>query len=63
MFIRRDRRGADRFMVLRVALFFLAAGVWVGGLLAGNDTATGVAILIVLAALGVGLLARRRPRE
>lgn len=63
MFIRRDRKGAGRFLLWRVALFFLAAGVWLGGVLAENETATGLAILILLAAVVLGFVGRRREEE
>lgn len=59
-FIRRDRRGVHRLTPWRVALVFLAAGVWVGGFLAENYLATGVAIVIVVAAILLGFVGRER---
>lgn len=60
MRIRRDRRGFNPYTWVRVALFFLAAGVWLGGAAAGNQVATGVAIGILLAAVVLGVVGRRR---
>jgi hypothetical protein len=60
MFIRRDGNGFNRFTWLRVALFFLAAGIWLGGALSGNDLATGAAIVVLLAAVVLGRVGARK---
>lgn len=62
MFIRRDRKGYDRFTWLRVALLFLAAGTWLGGVLSGNGFATGAAIVILLVAVLFGRIGRGTDR-
>ena len=56
--IRRSRptRG---FTVLRVALFFLAAGLWLAGVRIGNDLITAVAIGIAVIAMLFSLIVRR----
>lgn len=60
MFVRRDRKGVNRFTPWRAALLFLAAGVWLGGVLTENSVATAVAIGILLVALLLGPLGRAR---
>jgi hypothetical protein len=57
--IRRDRRGSGRFLVLRVGLFFLAAGVWLAGVRTGRSWVTGAAIVILLPAVLLGFLGRK----
>lgn len=61
MFVRRDRRGPHRFVMWQVGLFFLAAGVWVAGLVSGRSGITGLAIGILLVALVLGMVGRRWP--
>ena len=63
IFIRRDRPASARMIGLRVGLFFLAAGLWLAGVVVENDAITGVAILVALIALGLGLLGREKPAE
>lgn len=58
MFIRRNRDGINRFTWLRVALFFLAAGTWLGGVISGNGLATGAAIVVLLVAVLLGRIGR-----
>lgn len=60
MFIRRDRRPANRLTPWRVALVFLAAGIWLGGVLTENHLATGAAIVVLLAAIALGYVGRER---
>lgn len=59
MFIRRDGGGRDRFTALRIALIFLAAGVWLGGVITGREIITGAAILILVVALVLQMVGRR----
>lgn len=63
MFLRRDRRSVHRLVFWQVGLFFLAAGVWLGGVVAENRVATGAAIVIALAAIVLGMVGRRGARE
>lgn len=64
MFLRRDRRGDHRFTLWQVGLFFLAAGIWIGGLIAEIPSVTAVAILILAVAMILGIVGRRgRDRE
>jgi hypothetical protein len=53
MFNRRDG-GAHRHTWLRVSIFFLAAGLWLAGVITGNTWLTGAAIGI----LAIGVLLR-----
>lgn len=59
MFLRRDRRPGGRFTLWQVGLFFLAAGVWLGAVIAGRPGITPVAIGIAVAAVLLGALGRR----
>jgi len=59
MFVRRDRTGPDRYVNWKVGLFFLAAGVWLGGVIAENSFATGASILIAAVTMLLGVLGRR----
>jgi hypothetical protein len=59
MFVRRDRTGPHRYTAWQVGLFFLAAGVWLGGVVADNSFAIGASILIAAVAMLLGLLGRR----
>jgi len=62
MFIRRSRgREPDPPGVLswRLGLFFLAAGVWLAGVVIGDDRVTGAAIVILLVAVVIRLFGRR----
>lgn len=59
MFLRRDGRDPDRYSWIRIGLIFLAAGVWIGGVITGRQLITGLAIVIVLAALVLQIIGRR----
>ena len=63
MFLRRDRRGRRRFVNWQVGLFFLAAGVWLGGVLAGRPGVTLVAIGLAVVAVLLGAAGRRGGEE
>lgn len=58
MFHRR-RGGYNRYTPWRVGLIFLAAGVWLAGVLTGRGLLTGAAIGLLLVGLLLGLLGRR----
>jgi hypothetical protein len=58
MFVRRDRRSGPRYLGWRVALFAIAAIVWLVGLVTEQRLLTGAAILILLGAVALGVLAR-----
>lgn len=58
-FPRRSSVPAPKFLNIRVGLFFLAAGLWVAGATVGNTIVTGVAIVIALLGVALGLIARR----
>jgi hypothetical protein len=59
LFISRNR-GTPRYTTLRVALFFLAAGIWLGGYFIGNQVVTGVAIFVAILGVILGMLGRER---
>lgn len=59
MFLRRDGRGTDRYAPVRIGLIFLAAGVWMAGVITGREWITGAAILILLVALALQVAGRR----
>jgi hypothetical protein len=59
VFIRGDRQPATRYTGLRIGLFFFGTGVWLAGVVRENEAFTGAAIVIVLAALLLGLVGRR----
>lgn len=60
MRIRRDRRGPDRYLNVRLALFFLASGTWLAGVLSGREWLTGMAIGVLALAILLGWLGRGR---
>jgi hypothetical protein len=66
VFFRRNR-GQDPhpgLLAWRVGLFFLAAGIWVAGVIAGDDRIIGAAIVILVVAILLRLFANRaRPQE
>lgn len=62
MFIRRGGDEPDRFARIRIGLIFLAAGVWLGGLITGREAITGIAILILIVALALQVIGRRARR-
>jgi hypothetical protein len=59
MFIRRSGPISTRFTVARVTIFFLAAGLWVAGVLAGDERITAAAIAVGVFGLFLGFIARR----
>jgi hypothetical protein len=60
MLPRGDRSGGgDRFLDVRVGLFWLGALVWLTGVVLDLPLLTGGAIVILLVALALGLIARR----
>ena len=60
MFVSRDRRPRDRYAALRIGLIFLAAGLWLGGLITDQAYATGAAIVVLVVALVLQMIGRRR---
>lgn len=62
IFSRRDRQRPGRFTLLRVALFFAAAGTWLGGVMVGNQRVTAAALGLVALAVILGLF-DRSPRS
>lgn len=56
---RRDGPHPGRFLYTRVGLFFLGAGVWLGGVLVEDRRITGAALGILILAAILGLLDRR----
>jgi di/tricarboxylate transporter len=63
IFIRRDARSSSRFTILRVTIFFFAAGLWLAGVSIGDDRITAAAIGVAVLGLLLGLVARRRAAE
>jgi hypothetical protein len=64
VFARRDRRPDPPWVLaLRVGLFFLAAGVWLAGVIIDDGRFTGAAITLLLLGLLLGLLPRRPAPE
>lgn len=63
MFVSRDRRPRDRYATFRIGLIFLAAGLWLGGLITGQAYATGAAIVVLVVALLLQIIGRRRAGE
>lgn len=62
--LRPSRRGGrSRFLYWQVGLFFLGAGVWLGGVLTGRTAVTGVAIAILVAAMILGAMGRRGQQD
>jgi hypothetical protein len=61
VFLRRRRQdpGDPRVLTWRVALFFLAAGIWVAGVVSDDARLTGSAILVLFAAILLRLIERR----
>lgn len=51
---RHGRHGSSRLLGVRMALYFLGAGVWIGGALTDRPLATGSAIVILLVAFLLG---------
>jgi low temperature requirement protein LtrA len=58
-FARRDRSPNVKYLTARVALFFVAAGVWLAGVVTEQPVYTGAAIVILVVAMLLGLYARR----
>lgn len=55
----RRGRPTQGFTVLRVAFFFLAAGLWLAGVRIGSDLVTAIAIGVAAAAILFSVLLRR----
>jgi hypothetical protein len=56
----RRRPESHPFVYVQVGLFFLAAGVWLVGMLSGFSALTIVAIVLLGVAMALGWLGRRR---
>lgn len=56
---RRRRSGPDRFLYAKVALFFLGAGLFFGGVATGRDWAVLAAVAVLLAGVGLRLAGGR----
>lgn len=63
--MKRGRKSEpDRFRNWKVALFFLAAGIWLGGVVADQPLVTGAAIVLLLIAVGLRFVSDSEiPRE
>lgn len=55
----RDTGSGARYLEWRIGLFAVGAAVWIAGLVLGERLLTGSAIVFVLAAIALGLVARR----
>lgn len=60
MFFRRGSGGYNRFTPHRVAILFLAAGIWLAGVIADRAVLTGAAIVILALGLLLGFLGREK---
>jgi uncharacterized membrane protein len=60
IFLRRDRYPIRRWMALRVGLLFLAAGIWLAGVVIDDDRITAVAIVVAGIGIMMGAYLRRR---
>jgi hypothetical protein len=60
IFLRRDRSPIRRWMALRVGLLFLAAGIWLAGVVIDDDRITAVAIVVAGIGIMMGAYVRRR---
>jgi fatty acid desaturase len=50
--VKRTRRSSpDGYLLWKVAIFFLAAGVWLAGVISGRAWLSGAAIVVLLLAL------------
>ena len=63
MFRPRRGGGSHRFVFWQVGLFFLAAGVWLGGVVTGRPGAAAIAIPMLVVAMILGALGRRRSED
>ena len=63
MALRRRGRGSHRFVNWQVGLFFLAAGIWLGGVVTGIHQATFLSIAVLLAAIVLGMTGRRGQQD
>ena len=59
MFFLRHRPSAQRFIAVRVGLFFFAAGLWLAGVRVGDSRVTAAAIGVAAVAILLGLVTRR----
>ncbi len=59
--MRRTRsRNPDPFLDWKVAIFFLAAGIWLAGVISNRIWMSGAAILLLLVGILLRFLSRRR---
>lgn len=50
--VKRTRSSSpDRYLVWKVAIFFLAAGMWLAGVISGRSWLSGAAIVVLLVAI------------
>jgi hypothetical protein len=64
MFYRRDReQGNGPYLLWKLSLFFLAAGVWIAGVLTGRPWATGTALVLLIVAILLRFLPQRGDPE
>lgn len=59
MFTPRRGRTGHRFVTWQLGLFFVAAGVWVAGLIIGVRQLTLVSMALLLVAIVLGVIGRR----
>lgn len=59
MFSPRGGRRSHRFLNWQLGLFFVAAAIWLVGLLAGLRRLTLLSITLLLVAIVLGMIARR----
>ena len=60
LFASRNRSATSRFLTSRIAIFFLAAGVWLAGVIVEDKRLTGAAIVILFIAFVLGLVGQRQ---
>lgn len=61
MFLSRRRRGEpDRWLWLKTSILFLAAGIWVAGVITKREAVTGIALGLLVVGLVLVLLTRPR---
>ncbi|MQA90547.1 MAG: hypothetical protein GEU90_09970 [Gemmatimonas sp.] len=58
--MRRDRPPVNRLVAVRVGLFFLGAGIWLAGVMIGDQRVTTVAIVVIAVAILMGAYLRRQ---
>jgi hypothetical protein len=57
---RREPRSGGRFVVLKTAIFFLGAGIWVAGVMLEDTRVTAAAIVLLAAGVVLRVLPSRR---